>query len=197
MKVAANPVNSRLTPLSVGQIPDDWQVVPLKALASSIRNGFVGVSLDHQTDQSGVRYLQGFNIRPNRIDLTNETYVTPEFAKKHKKARLTTGDILTVQSGHIGTTAMVTPDLEGAKAQPHHEAGVHYGAIKRKARMFQNISLGLETDLNALRRELDELVASYHERQQIAPPIPAPAYWITRRGVRNGEHTYNEPGEKK
>jgi type I restriction enzyme S subunit len=98
----------------VGPIPEDWQVVPLKALASSIRNGFVGVSLDHQTEKPGVRYLQGFNIRPNSIDLTNETFVTEEFARKQSKARLVAGDILTVQSGHIGTTAMVTPELEGA-----------------------------------------------------------------------------------
>lgn len=93
--------------------------------------------------------------------------------------------------------AVITFLKPSEKAQPHHASGVFYSTIKRKARMFQNISLIAESDPQALRRELDELVAAYHEYQQSAPPLPAPAYWIARRGVRNGEHAYNEPGEKK
>jgi hypothetical protein len=94
-------------------------------------------------------------------------------------------------------TAIITFLKPSEKAQPHHESGVFYGAIKRKARMFQNISLGLESNPQALREELNELVAAYHEHQKSAPPVPAPAYWITRRGVRNGEHIYDELGEQK
>ncbi len=93
--------------------------------------------------------------------------------------------------------AIITFLKPSEKAQPHHVSGVFYGAIKRKARMFQNISLIGESDLQMLRRELDELVTAYHEHQQSAPPVPAPAYWITQRGVRAGEHAYNQPGEKK
>jgi len=93
--------------------------------------------------------------------------------------------------------AIITFLKPSEKAQPHHAAGVFYGTIKRKARMFQNISLLCDTDPQALRRELDAMVAAYHEYQQSAPPVPTPAYWITRRGVRNGEHAYNQEGEKK
>ena len=106
--------DTRLTPLNVGVVPSDWKIVSLKSLATSIRNGFVGVSLPHQTNQGGVRYLQGFNIRPNKIELINETFVTVEFADKQVKARLRANDLLTVQSGHIGTTALVPAELEGA-----------------------------------------------------------------------------------
>jgi type I restriction enzyme S subunit len=61
-----------------------------------------------------VRYLYGTNIRENRIDLTGLRYVTHEFDDKESKTRLREGDLLTVQSGHIGTTAVVPSELEGA-----------------------------------------------------------------------------------
>jgi hypothetical protein len=94
-------------------------------------------------------------------------------------------------------TAVITFLKPSEKAQPHHEAGVFCSEIKRKARMFQNISAALETDPRALQRELNELVAVYHQHQKIAPPVPWIAYRIARRGVRSGEHTYNEQGEQK
>jgi len=102
-----------------------------------------------------------------------------------------------VATASAAIAAIITLLKPSEKAQPHHASGVFYGAIKRKARMFQNISLVAEPDPQALRRELNELVIAYHDHQQSAPPVPSPAYWITRRGVRGGEHTYNEPGEKK
>lgn len=94
-------------------------------------------------------------------------------------------------------TAVITFLKPSEKAQPHHESGVFCSEIKRKARMFQNISAALETDARVLQQELNELVSSYHEHQRTAPPVPWIAYQITRSGVRKGEHTYNEQGEKK
>jgi hypothetical protein len=102
-----------------------------------------------------------------------------------------------VATASAALAAIITLLKPSEKAQPHHAAGVFYNSIKRKARMFQNLSLATKSDLNALRKELDELVTAYHDHQLSAPPIPAPAYWITRRGVRAGEHTYNEPREQK
>lgn len=107
--------SERLTPLEVGAIPPEWNVHFLEDVCSSICNGFVGKSLPHQVSRGeGVTYVQGFNVRPNRIDLDKCTDVTAEFAKKHKKARLHAGDLLTVQSGHIGTVAVVPESLDGA-----------------------------------------------------------------------------------
>lgn len=102
-----------------------------------------------------------------------------------------------VATASAAISAIITFLKPSEKAQPHHEAGVFYGSIKRKARMFQNISLASDSDPQALRRELSELVTAYHEHQRTDLPIPAPAYWIARRGIRAGEHAYNEPGEKK
>jgi type I restriction enzyme S subunit len=108
--------DGRLTPLNVGNIPDDWDVSKIAHVASRVTNGYVGPVLEHQTmvAEDKVRYLQGFNVRANRIELTNESYVSAAFDRAHPKSRLEENDILTVQSGHIGTTARVPKELAGS-----------------------------------------------------------------------------------
>lgn len=98
-----------LTPLNVGDIPQDWEVARIGDVANKVTNGFVGKSVEHQTGSCGILYLQGFNIRPSRLDLSNKTYVTEAFHKSQPKSALKAGDVLVVQSGHIGTCARI-PD---------------------------------------------------------------------------------------
>lgn len=106
----------RLTPLLVGQCPSDWQQVFIDEVTELLTNGYVGPSLPYQTDdpENGVRYLQGFNVRPNKIDFTNATWVTKEFHEKNQKSCLREGDLLVVQSGHIGTAAVVPEEAAGS-----------------------------------------------------------------------------------
>lgn len=107
-----------------------------------------------------------------------------------------------VLASAIGTasaalTAIITFLKPSEKAQPHHDAGVFCAEIKRRSRMFQNISAELESDPIALEEKLNTLVKAYHDKQKSSPPVPWLAYQLARRGVRNGEHTYNEPSERK
>jgi type I restriction enzyme S subunit len=92
----------------------DWNAPLLEEVSSLITNGFVGTATPHYTNSSGVRYLYGTNVQENRIDLTDLRYVTKAFDSQEAKTRLKEGDLLTVQSGHIGTTAVVPQELEGA-----------------------------------------------------------------------------------
>lgn len=106
----------RLTPLLVGQCPDDWPQVFIDEVTELLTNGYVGPSLPYQTDDPviGVRYLQGFNVRPNKIDFVNATWVTKEFHERNNKSCLREGDLLVVQSGHIGTAAVVPEAAAGS-----------------------------------------------------------------------------------
>lgn len=106
----------RLTPLLVGPCPHDWQQVFIDEVTELLTNGYVGPSLPYQTDDpvNGVRYLQGFNVRPNRIDFGNATWVTREFHERNSKSCLREGDLLVVQSGHIGTAAVVPEAAAGS-----------------------------------------------------------------------------------
>lgn len=105
----------RMTPNEVGPIPKTWRACAIRNVATKITNGFVGVATPHYSESgAGVRYLLGTNIRPNRITSENLTFVSSEFSARSAKSILTPGDLLTVQSGHIGTTAVVPNEFAGA-----------------------------------------------------------------------------------
>jgi type I restriction enzyme, S subunit len=106
----------RLSPLHVGLCPAEWKRPYVNEVTDLLTNGFVGTSLPHQSENSetGIRYLQGFNVRPNNLDLTRTTWVTHDFHEKNRKSHLRKGDVLVVQSGHIGTAAVVPAEAAGS-----------------------------------------------------------------------------------
>lgn len=107
---------ARLSPLHVGLCPAEWKQPYVDEVTDLLTNGFVGTSLPHQSENSetGIRYLQGFNVRPNNLDLTRTTWVTHDFHEKNRKSHLRKGDVLVVQSGHIGTAAVVPAEAAGS-----------------------------------------------------------------------------------
>lgn len=106
---ASRPV--ALSPINPGRVPGDWRIQTIGSVSHRVTNGFVGSSLPHQVED-GIAYLQGFNVRPSRIELKNRTFVSREFHSANAKSQLKAGDVLVVQSGHIGTAARV-PDNFG------------------------------------------------------------------------------------
>lgn len=105
----------RLTPNEVGRVPDGWKVASLGDVCERVTNGFVGIAVPHYVEEGfGVRYLLGTNIRPNQITSDSKTFITREFSEKNEKSILKRGDLLTVQSGHIGVTAVVPEALVGS-----------------------------------------------------------------------------------
>jgi type I restriction enzyme S subunit len=90
----------------------EWEATTLGEYFDPIRNGFVGTATPYYTS-CGVPYLQGKNVKGGRIDAGNLVFITPEFHVRQKKSHLKTGDILMVQSGHVGECAVVGDDYEG------------------------------------------------------------------------------------
>ncbi|MCA3154456.1 MAG: restriction endonuclease subunit S [Burkholderiales bacterium] len=99
-----------LTPINPGPTPNDWKIKTIGEVSHRVTNGFVGSSLPHQVEE-GITYLQGFNVRPSKIELKNRTFVSREFHKLNNKSQLKAGDVLVVQSGHIGTAARVPEEF--------------------------------------------------------------------------------------
>lgn len=98
----------------IGEIPEDWDVVPVSDITFVVTNGFVGKAKSHYTEaDNGVLYIQGYNVEANSINFTGIKKVTPEFHSKHKKSCLNFGDLLTVQTGDVGLTTIVTEELVG------------------------------------------------------------------------------------
>ena len=80
-----------------------------------IRNGFVGTVTPFFTDaEKGVRYLQGTNIHNGVISDNAIYHITKEFHKKCSRTELKADDILMVQSGHVGESAVVGEKYKGS-----------------------------------------------------------------------------------
>ena len=93
----------------LGWVPNGWEVVKIDDISTQMTNGFVGVATPHYANENevGIRYLYGNNVRADKLELDTVLKIKPEFHQKLQKSQLRHGDMLTVQSGHIGTTSIV------------------------------------------------------------------------------------------
>lgn len=158
----------------------EWDETNLGAYFDPIRNGFVGTATPYYTTSDGVPYLQGRNIKQGKIEADNLIFITNDFHNRQRKSHLKTGDILMVQSGHVGECAVVGPDFDGANCHalviltPRRELGSEffrqyfYAPIGELA-IFQ-ITTGntIKHILASELKTLPVLVPSLAEQQRIA-----------------------------
>lgn len=99
----------------IGVLPEEWQVVKINDIAPFIANGFVGAASRYYTkDERAAGYIMGKNIRANKIDAGSLIRINKEFVEKYPKTKIFTGDMLTIQSGHTGTSCIVTKEFNNA-----------------------------------------------------------------------------------
>ena len=101
-----------MTQLTLDLDASTWTRVKLGAVVNRLTNGYVGPTRGLYQER-GVPYLLARHVKSNRLTFDGKTFVTHEFNQKNKKSILKTGDVLLVQSGHIGESAVVTPEHEG------------------------------------------------------------------------------------
>jgi type I restriction enzyme S subunit len=99
----------------VGVIPEEWEVKTLGSLTRLLTNGFVGtVTNAYVETDDGVLYIQGYNVEENGFNFHGIKRVSKSFHTRHLKSCLQSGDLLTIQTGDIGVTTVVPPELAGA-----------------------------------------------------------------------------------
>ena len=99
----------------VGMIPIDWEVSTLDEVTTLMTNGFVGTATTEYTEErDGVLYIQGYNVEANSFNFNGIKRVNQSFHKRHLKSTLKEGDLLTVQTGDVGLTTIVSKELEGS-----------------------------------------------------------------------------------
>jgi type I restriction enzyme S subunit len=92
----------------------DIPVRPLNQVLRQLTNGYVGPTRDLLTG-AGTRYIQSLHIKNGRIDFDRHPYyVPPEWASERPRIRLSSGDILIVQTGAVGQVALVDEGNAGA-----------------------------------------------------------------------------------
>ncbi len=156
----------------------EWDLKPLSQYFGNIRNGFVGTATPHYVP-SGIAYLQGKNIKKGQIDTAGLFFVSSEFHQGQKKSQLHVGDVLMVQSGHVGECAVVDEKFSGAnchaliilppKDKVHSTFFVQYFYSPHGRKKISNITTG-NTIKHILASDVKSLIVcvpSSKEQQKI------------------------------
>ncbi|QSN61333.1 MULTISPECIES: restriction endonuclease subunit S [unclassified Caballeronia] len=169
----------------------EWQDEHLGDYFDPIRNGFVGTATPYYTTSDGVRYLQGRNIKQGRIEAENLVFITSEFHNRQRKSHLKTGDILMVQSGHVGECAVVGPDFAGTnchalviltpkrKLSSEFFAHYFYSPIGKLAIFTITTGNTIKHILASELKTLPVLVPGLAEQQRIASCLSSLDAWIS------------------
>ena len=80
-----------------------------------IGNAFVGTATPYYVED-GHFYLESNNIKDGQINHNAEVFINDEFYEKQKDKWLHTGDMVMVQSGHVGHAAVISEKLNNSAA---------------------------------------------------------------------------------
>ena len=94
---------------------DAWEQLKLSDIYASIGNAFVGTATPYYVE-NGHFYLESNNIKDGQINHNTEIFINDEFYERQKDKWLHTGDMVMVQSGHVGHAAVIPEELDNSAA---------------------------------------------------------------------------------
>lgn len=94
---------------------EDWEQRKLSDIYASIGNAFVGTATPYYVE-NGHFYLESNNIKDGQINHNTEIFINDEFYERQKDKWLHTGDMVMVQSGHVGHAAVIPEELDNSAA---------------------------------------------------------------------------------
>lgn len=94
---------------------DEWEQRKLSEIYQNIGNAFVGTATPYYVE-TGHFYLESNNIKDGQINRNNEIFINDEFYEKQRDKWLHTGDMVMVQSGHVGHAAVISEELDNSAA---------------------------------------------------------------------------------
>ncbi len=158
----------------------DWEQRTLGEIYGLIGNAFVGTATPYYVEQ-GHFYLESNNVKDGQINHNSEIFINDEFYETQKDKWLHTGDMVMVQSGHVGHAAVIPEELDNTaahalimfrnpkeKIEPYF-LNYEYQTNKAKKKI-ENITVGntikhiLASDMQKF--EVD--VPKYEEQKEIA-----------------------------
>lgn len=93
----------------------EWELCVLGDIYQKIRNAFVGTATPYYVDE-GHFYLESNNVKDGCINRNSEIFINDEFYERQSDNWLHTDDLVMVQSGHVGHTAVIPEDLNNTAA---------------------------------------------------------------------------------
>ena len=186
------PENGKTVPeIRFEGFSEDWEQRKLGEIYSSIGNAFVGTATPYYVEQ-GHFYLESNNIKDGQINRNMEIFINDEFYKKQKDKWLHTGDMVMVQSGHVGHAAVIPEELDNSAAHalimfrnPKIEIEPYflnyYYQTSNFKKKIEEIATG-NTIKHILASDMQEFVvdyADYEEQKQIGEYFRAFDHLIT------------------
>ena len=98
----------------LGDVPEHWEVVPLKHLVPQVTVGIVIQPAKLYVSDGGVPCLRSLNISSGAIRSEDMVLISDQSNTEHKKSRIFEGDVVVVRTGQTGIAAIVTSEFEGA-----------------------------------------------------------------------------------
>jgi type I restriction enzyme S subunit len=109
----------------------EWEERKLGEIYNKIRNAFVGTASPYYVED-GHFYLESNNVKNGQINRNTEIFINEDFYQKQKDTWLHTGDIVMVQSGHVGHSAVIPPSLNNTAAH----ALIYFTELKQDANPY-------------------------------------------------------------
>lgn len=96
---------------------DTWELQVISKCFKNIRNAFVGTATPFYVDKGkGHFYLESNNVKNGTINRDKQIYINEEFYLKQSDKLLHSGDMVMVQSGSVGNSAIIPPELDSTAA---------------------------------------------------------------------------------
>jgi type I restriction enzyme, S subunit len=98
----------------LGEIPVGWEICILKDISLKISIGLVTTMTKYYVD-NGIPLIRNSDIKEGYISRERMVYLDEDFANKHESKKLLLDDIVTIHTGDIGTSALITKNLVGCQ----------------------------------------------------------------------------------
>lgn len=138
-----------------------WECDRLKNIFRTIRNAFVGTATPYYVEK-GHFYLESNNVKNGKINYNSQIFINDEFYEKQRDKWLKMNDIVMVQSGHVGHTAVIPKELNNTAAH----ALIVFTDYKKEVNphflnyQFQSSSKRKELDLISTGNTIKHILAS-------------------------------------
>ena len=97
----------------IGQIPNDWEIRPLKGVTERIIVG-LATSVTQFYRDAGTPIFRNLNIKEDNLVDDDLLYLDTSWASLQTGKMIRAGDILTVHTGYIGISCMVPEKYDKA-----------------------------------------------------------------------------------
>ena len=98
----------------IGEIPEEWEVRRLEDICDDITIGMFKTMTKFYVD-NGVPLIRNSDIKENTIKTDSMVYLDKEFSRANQSKCLNIGQIVTVHTGDIGTSAVIEENMQGAQ----------------------------------------------------------------------------------